>query len=470
MNDRKAEQNSKNQQAAEAATILIVEDEAIARKNLEHILKKEGYQTIAVDNGVKATELMQTTTVDLVVTDLKMENMDGMTVLEKTRELLPDTEVIMITGYATVNSAVQALKKGAYHYIAKPYKIDEVRKIVAEALLKRRLLIENRELKASLKSPGEVPFIVGKSDAMIEVKKTIRQIAPSDTNVLIFGESGTGKELAAKAIHHLSGRSENRFMAFNCGSFTEELMANELFGHEQGAFTGAQQKKAGLLETADGGTIFLDEVGDMPLSMQVRLLRAIQEKVFYRVGGTEPISTDVRFIAATHRDLNKDVADGLFRQDLFYRLNVISIPLPSLMQRPSDIPLLAHYFLEQKSQEMKKSVNAIDTEAMKLLTQYAWPGNVRELENVIERAVAFQNGPRITVDNLPDDIRNLSIETYRYSQDGIPTLEAQEKRYIQWVLEKCNGNKTKAAKIMAIDRVSLWRKIKRYNLEKEETP
>ena len=468
MNEQRSKGNGSGKlSAAAASTILIVEDEAIARKNLDHILKKEGYQTIAVDSGVRAIELMQTTTVDLVVTDLKMEKIDGMAVLEKTRELLPDTEVILITGYATVNSAVRALKKGAYHYIAKPYKIDEVRKIVAEALLKRQLLIENRKLKTSLKSPGEVPFIVGNSDAMIEVKKTIRQIAPSDTNVLILGESGTGKELAAKAIHHLSGRSENKFVAFNCGSFTEELMANELFGHEQGAFTGAQQKKAGLLEIADGGTIFLDEVGDMPIAMQVRLLRAFQEKIFYRVGGTAPISTDIRFIAATHRDLSKDVADGHFRQDLFYRLNVISLHLPPLSKRPSDIPLLAHFFLEQKNQSMKKDVTAIDTEAMKLLTRYAWPGNVRELENIIERALAFQNGPQITVDNLPDDIRNLSIETYRYSPDGTPTLEEQEKRYIQWVLEKCGGNKTQAAKTMGIDRVSLWRKIKRYHLEAE---
>ncbi|MGM0453735.1 MAG: sigma-54-dependent transcriptional regulator [Thermodesulfobacteriota bacterium] len=454
-----------NEQTADNPTILVVEDEEIARKNLEHILKKQGYHVISVDNGAQAVEEMQNATVDLVITDLKMENVDGMAVLEKTKELLPDTEVILITGYATVNSAVDAFKKGAYHYIAKPYKIDAVRKIVAEALLKRQLLIENRQLRASIRSPGEVPLIVGKSDAMTEVKKVIRQIAPSDTNVLIFGESGTGKELAARAIHQLSGRADNRFMAFNCGSFTEELMANELFGHEKEAFSGAQHKKAGLLETADGGTVFLDEVGDMPLSMQIRLLRAIQEKMFYRVGGVDPIATDVRFVAATHRDLSQDVADGHFRQDLFYRLNVISIHMPALAGRQSDIPLLAHYFLEEKSRAMNKDIRAIDPAAMRLLTQYGWPGNVRELENVIERAVAFENGPRITADNLPDDIRHMSIETYRHNPDDIPTLEEQEKRYIQWVLEKCDGNKTKAAKIMNIDRVSLWRKIKRYKLE-----
>ncbi len=459
-------QNNGGKESAETPAILIVEDEKITRNNLEHILQKQGYQTIAVDNGARAIELMKTTTVDLVVTDLKMKQVDGMAVLEKTRELLPDTEVIMITGYATVNSAVEALKKGAYHYIAKPYKIDEVRKVISEALLKRQLLLENRNLRASLKSPGEVPFLLGQSEAMLEIQKTIRQIAPSDTNVLILGESGTGKELAAKAIHHLSGRAQKRFVAFNCGSLTEDLMANELFGHEQGAFTGAGSKKAGLLETADGGTLFLDEVGDMPMSMQVRLLRAIQERIFYRVGGVDPVTTDVRFIAATHRDLSHDVAQGHFRQDLFYRLNVIAIQLPSLTRRHGDIPLLAHHFLTEKNKQMNKDIQSIEPEAMNLLSQYGWPGNVRELENVIERAVAFQNGERITVDNLPDDIRQLSTETYRHSADGTPpTLEEQEKRYIRWVLEKCGGNKTHAARIMDIDRVSLWRKMKRYKLE-----
>ncbi|MDY6904735.1 MAG: sigma-54 dependent transcriptional regulator [Thermodesulfobacteriota bacterium] len=464
MNERAADRN--DGRSAISATILIVEDEKIARNNLEHILKKEGYGTIAVDSGAGAIEVMQKTPVDLVLTDLKMKQVDGMAVLEKTRELQPDTEVILITGYATVNSAVEALRKGAYHYIAKPYKIDEVRKVVEEALLKRALLLENRKLRDALKSPGEVPFILGKSQAMLEVQKTIRQIAPTDANVLILGESGTGKEMAAKAIHHLSGRSQNRFVAFNCGSLTEDLMANELFGHEKGAFTGAREQKAGLLETADGGTLFLDEVGDMPLSMQVRLLRAIQEKVFYRVGGVDPVSTDVRFIAATHRDLNNDVAAGVFRQDLFYRLNVIAIHLPSLARRDGDIPLLAHHFLTEKSKMMNKEVQSIDPEAMKMLTQYGWPGNVRELENVIERALAFQNGSMITADNLPEDIRHLAVETYRQGDGGeIPTLEEQEKRYIQWVLEKCDGNKTHAAKMMNIDRVSLWRKIKRYRLE-----
>jgi DNA-binding NtrC family response regulator len=445
--------------------ILLVEDEDVARKNLGHILKKDGYGIVSVNSGAKALDVIREGDFDLVLTDLKMEGVDGMEVLKRSRDLQPHTEVVMITGYATVNSAVEAMKEGAYHYIAKPYKIDEVRKIVKEALLKRRLLLENLELKEALQKVQRVPYIVGKSEAMRPVLETIQQISTSETNVLILGESGSGKELVAKAIHHLSPRSGKRFVAFNCGSFTEELMANELFGHEKGAFTGADKDKVGLVEAADGGTIFLDEVGDMPLTMQVKLLRVIQEKEFLRVGGVDPISVDVRFIAATHRDLKEDVEKKLFRQDLYYRLNVISIHVPPLTERDGDIPLLAHYFLAQKSQAMKKDIHEIDRNVMDLLCKYSWPGNVRELENVIERAVALENGPVIREEDLPEFIRDLSIETYRQRSSGTPTIEEHEKRYIKWVLDKCEGNKTRAAQIMGIDRVSLWRKLKRYGME-----
>ena len=445
--------------------ILVVEDENIARKNLEHILNKVGYDVITADTGGKGLELLRSRSFDLVITDLKMEKVDGMRVLEETKQLHPHTEVIMITGYATVDTAVKAIKEGAYHYIAKPYKIDEVRKITKEALLKRRLILENLKLKESLREFLPVPFLVGKSAAMISVQKTIHQIASSNTNVLLLGESGTGKELAAKAIHNLSPRSEKKFVAFNCGSFTEELMASELFGHKKGAFSGAFEDKPGLIEVANGGTIFLDEIGDMPMSMQVKLLRVIQEKEFLRVGGVDPVSIDVCFIAATHRDLKEDMEKGHFRQDLYYRLNVITIKLPPLVDRNGDIPLLAHHFLARKTQEMKKDIHEIDGEAMELLSQYSWPGNVRELENIIERAVALENGCSIHINDLPDFIQNLSIETYRWNTSTIPTMEEQEKRYIQWVLEKTEGNKTKAARLMDIDRVSLWRKLKRYGLE-----
>ncbi len=445
--------------------ILVVEDEDVARKNLEHILKKGGYEVVSVNGGRKAIDLLKKREFDLVLTDLKMKKVDGMEVLKTTQDLWPYSEVVMITGYATVQSAVDAMKEGAYHYIAKPYKIDEVRKIVKEALLKRRLQLENMELREALQKVQRVPYIVGKSEAMMPVLETIQQISTSETNVLVLGESGSGKELVAKAIHQLSPRSEKRFVAFNCGSFAEELMANELFGHEKGAYTGAVEEKAGLVEAADGGTIFLDEIGDMPLSMQVKLLRVIQEKEFLRVGGVDPISVNVRFIAATHRDLKDDVEKGHFRQDLYYRLNVISIHVPPLAERNGDVPLLVHYFLAQKSQEMKREIQEVDREVMDLLNKYGWPGNVRELENVIERAVALEKGPIISKDDLPEYIRDLSIETYRQHSSGIPTAEEQEKKYIRWVLGKCDGNRTKAAKIMGIDRVSLWRRLKRYGMD-----
>ena len=448
--------------------ILVVEDEDIARKNLEHILIKSGYDVVSVSSGSKAIDLLQSNNFDLVITDLKMEKVDGMQVLNKAKDLQPFTEVIMITGYATIETSVQAMHEGAYYYIAKPYKIDEVRQITKQALLKRQLRLENIELKEILKKQRKITNIVGQSAVMMDIQKTIHQIAPSDINVLILGESGTGKELVARSIHQLSSRSEKEFIAFNCGSFTEELMANELFGHEKDAFTGATKAKAGLIKVANGGTVFLDEIGDMPLSMQVKLLRVIQEKEVLPVGGESAVSVDVRFIAATHRDLKEDVEKGDFRQDLFYRLNVITIKLPSLSERHGDIPLLAYHFLAQKSKDMNKDVQNIKKESMDLLCQYGWPGNIRELENVIERAVALANGPEITIGDLPDFISNLSIETYRRADSEIPNLEEQEKNYIKWVLDKCEGNKTKAAKVMGIDRVSLWRKIKRYGMEDEE--
>lgn len=444
--------------------ILLVEDEAIARRNLVHVLEKEGYTVVPAAGGREALDLLKSGTFDLVITDLKMDDVDGMGVLAQSRKINPFTEVIMITGYATVNSAVSAMKAGAYHYIAKPFKIDAVRKIVAEALLKRQLQLENMQLKETLASAGQAPLIIGESRAIRSVMKTINQIAGTHTNVLILGESGTGKELAARNIHHMSPRARNSFVAFNCGSFTEELMANELFGHEKGAFTGANREKAGLLETADGGTVFLDEIGDMPQTMQIKLLRAIQEGEIMRVGGVRPRPVDVRFIAATHRDLNEDIKQGHFRQDLYYRLNVITIDMPPLIDREGDIPLLANYFLAIKRKAMHKEIIDIHEDAMALLCRHSWPGNVRELENVIERGVALATGKTIMAGDLPDYLNNLSIETYRQPGESIPSLNEQEKRYIAWVLEKCGGNKTQAAAAMGIDRVSLWRKLKRFGL------
>ncbi len=448
--------------------ILIIEDDPMARKNLEYILGKEGYHVVSVDSGIKGLNQIKSTEFDLVITDFKMAKMDGLQVLEQTRRLQPHTEVIMVTGYATVDSAVTAMKEGAYHYIAKPYKIDEVRKIIKEALLKKSLQQENLALKNALKKNDPSPPIIGNSPGMDQVRKTITQVAQTDISVLILGESGTGKELVAKAIHNQSRRHSKEMVAFNCGSFSEDLMANELFGHEKEAFTGAGRIKKGLFEFADKGTVFFDEIGDMPLTMQVKILRVIQEKELMRVGGTATIPVDIRFIAATHRDLWQEVEDGRFRQDLYYRLNVVTIQLPPLVDRHGDIPLLAYHFLAKKNREMGRDVKEIDRAAMDCLVQYSWPGNVRELENIIERAIAMEPADVIHVESLPDHMSHLAIETYRTAPcDRIPTMKDQEKKYIKWVLEKTNWNKTRAAEIMGIDRVSLWRKIKSFKLEQD---
>jgi DNA-binding NtrC family response regulator len=445
-------------------TILIVEDDDVARENLAHILGKMGHEITSVSSGAKALALIEEHAFDLVITDLKMPQVDGMQVLAKSREMHPHTEVVMITGYATVDSAVDAMQKGAYHYLPKPYKIDLVRKIVSEALLKRRLYLENLTLKKSLAECRiDRPLLIGNSPAMRKVSRLLEQAAPSDSSVLIIGETGTGKELAARTIHQLSSRRDYPFVAFNCGAFTEELLANELFGHEKDAFTGANTQKIGLIETANGGTVFLDEIGDMPLNMQVKLLRVIEEKEVLRVGGTQPAPVDVRFVAATARDLSSDKEMNRFRPDLYYRLNVISIALPPLAHRDEDIPLLTYHFLAGKSQQAGKEIKSVDPEAMEVLCQYSWPGNVRELENVIERAVVMAQDSSIRLSDLPEDFLQFSVQTFRRNSSGkLPNLEQIEAKYIRWVLDRTGQNKTKAAEVLGIDRVSLWRKIKRF--------
>jgi DNA-binding NtrC family response regulator len=446
--------------------ILVVEDDDLARQNLEHILAREGYRVVACNNGTRGVQLLEKQEFDLILTDLKMKEVDGMQVLHKARTEQPHTEVVMITAYATVDSAVEAMRHGAYHYLPKPYKIDLVRKIVREALLKRQLYLENQALRREVAqfSRQDRPLMVGSSPAMVKVRQLLDQVASSDSNVLITGETGTGKELAAKTIHQLSPRSKQPFVAFNCGAFTEDLLANELFGHEKDAFTGATTKKIGLIETAHRGTVFLDEIGDMPLNMQVKLLRVIEEKEVLRVGGTVPKAVDVRFLAATARDLRQESDGGRFRLDLYYRLNVVSVSLPPLVERGEDILLLAQHFLVQKSRHAGKEVRGIDPEAMQILRHYSWPGNVRELENIMERGVVMARDDTVTVQDLPEDLLELSVHTYRQSGNHLPTLEEQEIKYIKWVLEQTAWNKTKAAEILGIDRASLWRKIKRHDL------
>lgn len=445
--------------------ILVVDDERITLKNLEYVLKKEGYEVITTSSGVKALKLLQEQEFDVVLTDLKMEKVDGMEILEKTKKLYPDTEVIMITAYATIPSAVETMKKGAYYYIAKPFKLDELRKVVKEALEKVRLKRENKILREQLEQYEGKVKIVTQNPEMLKLLEIAKQIAPTDCNVLLLGESGTGKELFARYIHFHSHRAKGPFLAINCGAFTEELLNNELFGHEKGAFTGAISLKKGFIEMANGGTLFLDEITEMTLSMQVKLLRVIQERELFRVGGTTPIKVDVRFIAATNRNIQELIKAGQFRQDLYFRLNVVSLHIPPLSKRKDDIPLLIQYFLKKYSSLMQKDVAEVSEEVMAILMNYDFPGNVRELENIIERGVALTNSNKIEVAHLPEDLKLLNIKTFRKKEGRLPTLEEQEEAYIKWVLKEVGGNKSLAAQILGIDRVSLWRKLKKYGIE-----
>jgi DNA-binding NtrC family response regulator len=445
--------------------ILIVDDERIAVKNLEHILKKEGYSVSGTESASNALKLLEKQEFDVVLTDLRMEKIDGLQILKKCHELQPDTEVIMITGYATLESAVETMKKGAFHYIAKPFKLDLVRNIVKEAAEKVQLKRENRNLRDQIENFKGRVKVVTQDRAMQRLLETARQISPTDCNVLLTGESGTGKEVFARYIHTYSKRSEGPFFAVNCGAFNEELLSSELFGHEKGAFTGAATAKKGLVEMASGGTLFLDEITEMAPSMQVKLLRVIQEREVLRVGGTSPFNVDVRFIAATNRDLHEAIEKGSFRRDLYFRLNVVSLFIPPLSERRDDIPLLCYYFLNKYNALMKKEVREISPEVMAILQGYDFPGNVRELENIIERGVALSNGGALDVAHLPEDLKVISVKTFRKREGKIPSLEEQEIAYIQWVLKEVGDNKTIASQILGIDRVSLWRKLKKYGLE-----
>ncbi|MGQ9485309.1 MAG: sigma-54-dependent transcriptional regulator [Desulfosoma sp.] len=446
-----------------AADILVVDDERIARENLAHVLTKEGYHVVVAESGEQALRELEKQTFDLVLTDLRMESLGGMAVLERCKELSPTTEVIMITGYASVSSAVEAMKKGAYYYLPKPFKLDEVRHLVRNALERRRLHHEVQELRRQVAEGAAKVALVGKSAKMQALQRMIEQIAPTDCNVLILGETGTGKELVARAIHRLSPRADKRFMALNCAAFSEELLANELFGHEKEAFTGAKNVKVGLLEAASGGTTFLDEVGDMPLSMQAKLLRVLQEKRLLRVGGTEEIPVDIRVLAATNKDLSKEMATGKFRQDLYYRLNVVTLYVPTLAERKDDIPLLCRHFLNKAAAAQGKNVREIAPEVLDILLRYEFPGNVRELENIMERAVALAQGPTILPEHLPPDLQYITLRMSHPPFREFLTLEEAEKEYILWVLKKVRGNRTRAAEILGINRASLWRKLKSYN-------
>ena len=445
--------------------LLVVDDERIALANLKHVLGKAGYEVTATSSGARALEMLDEQPFDAVLTDLRMEQVDGMQVLRHCRERGVDAEVIVITGFATPESAVEAMREGAFYYIVKPFRLDEVRKVVAEAVEKSRLRRENRDLRSRLDSLEGRGRIVTQDETMLRLLDTARQVAPTDCNVLVVGDTGTGKELLARHVHDASRRARGPFVAINCGAFSEDLLANELFGHEKGAYTGATGQKTGLVEAAQGGTLFLDEVTEMTPAMQVKLLRLLQEREFLRLGASAPVPADVRFVAATNRDPQQAVKDGVFRQDLYFRLNVVTLKLPALAARKADIPLLCASFLHRYSALMGKEVEAVAPEALDLLMAYDFPGNVRELENLIERGVAVAASDRIEAAHLPEEVRGAGAPAPRGRDGTILTLEEMERNYIRWVLDELGGNQQAAAQRLGIDRVTLWRKLKRYALE-----
>jgi two-component system, NtrC family, response regulator PilR len=447
--------------------ILLVDDERSVREFLAIYLKRAGHKVETVADTTEARAAISRHEFDVLITDLRMPDGTGLDVLETSKRLHPETQVIVVTAYATAETAIAAMKAGAYDYLLKPFKVDEVGLVVERALERRTLLRQNVTLRAEIQGRYRLDRLLGKSTAMGRLFDMIRKIAPTRTSVLLVGESGTGKELAARALHELSPRSDRPFIAVNCGAIPEALLESELFGHLKGAFTGATTRKEGLFDAANGGTLFLDEIGELPQSMQVKLLRALQERRIKPVGGVTETEVDVRIVAATNRDLETEVERGSFRQDLFYRLNVIQIRMPPLRERREDIPLLVDHFLRKFSAEHGRAVTEIDPAAMSALTGYNFPGNVRELENLIERAVTLSSDMRVTVDTLPD----LNPGGARAGRTGpeLPTegldlereVETFERGIVLRALERTGGNRTEAARLLGISFRSM-----RYRLSK----
>jgi DNA-binding NtrC family response regulator len=444
--------------------IAVVDDEDIVRTRLQKALAKENHIVHTFGSGEEFLAGLESTRYDLAFLDVVLPGISGTDILKQVKNAFPEMEVILITGYASIDSAIQAVKLGAFHYISKPFKLDEIRNLADKALEHKRLLSENRYLRSRLDAGDGLGEMIGVSTGIRDVFSMVRKVAPLDCNVLIQGESGTGKELVARSIHRESKRKDKPFVAFNCGGFTEELISSELFGYERGAFTGATATKIGILETSHGGTAFMDEIGDMPLAMQGKLLRVIQEKQIMRVGGNKPIQLDLRFIAATNKDLKRVVQEGRFREDLYFRLNVVQITLPSLVQRKDDIPLLIGHFLQKYSHKFSKRIRGIDSAAQKILLAYTYPGNVRELENIIERAVALAEHEVVAVDDLPVDLREYSVIPYSKWQ----TMEEQEREYLEKVLASTDYNLGQSATILDLPRTTLWRKMKKYGLSKQK--
>jgi two-component system response regulator PilR (NtrC family) len=447
--------------------ILIVEDENSMREVLRILLEGESYEVISASDGLKGLSYIDKDIFDLVITDIKMPGADGFEVLKKVKHISPDTIVLMITAFGTTEAAIEAMKLGAYDYINKPFKIDEIRLIVKKALEKKRLSEEVSLLRDKVKITYRLENIIGQSSKMQELFRLIPKVAQSISNVLIIGESGSGKELVAMALHNLSNRKDRNFVAINCSAFPEGLLESELFGHMKGSFTGAMQNKQGLFEVADSGSLFLDEIGEMPINLQSKLLRVLENGTFRRVGGTTDIRVDVRVISATNKDIKEEIASGRFREDLYYRLNVVPIHIPSLRERREDIPLLVEHFLKKISDQTKR----VTPEAMRILIEYPWKGNVRELENVIERVALLTEKEEITPAELPNEIIGYAEEIKEIpelTEEGInleTIMTDIEKKYLLKALEKSRGVKKNAAKLLNLTFRSFRHRLSKYGIK-----
>ncbi len=440
------------------ADILIVDDERTIRDSLQMVLDEEGYHSDIASDGIEAIEKAEKNNFDIIITDLKMPEMDGLALLERCRKICPQTSIMIITAHASLESAIQALRMGAYDYILKPFDFEDVLLKIKRLIKHKELIIENQSLLREVEERYDFSHIVGQSPQMKKIFKLIEKIARTKSNVLISGPSGTGKELVARAIHYNSNRKHKPFVAINCGAIVDTLMESEFFGHVKGSFTGAVRDKDGHFKMANGGTLFLDEVGDIPLHLQVKLLRAIEESEILPVGGTNPVKIDVRIIAATNRDLAKEMDKGAFRDDLYYRLNVVEIKLPSLSERRQDIPLLIHHFINKYNKEMNRKILNVDNESMRILMNYSWKGGIRELENVIERALILCEGNYITPEDLPP---NMIDSDFR---GPIPdrlkdAVAAFEREHIIQILQRTANNKEETAKMLDISLSSLYRKM-----------
>jgi DNA-binding NtrC family response regulator len=442
--------------------VLIVEDEELMRSILRQLLEEAGYDVFSADSAETAIEIFAANDIAVTLTDIKMAGRDGLALLDEIKAVDESAVVIIMTAYSSVDSAIAALRKGAYDYVTKPFVNDDLLKTIENAATQRQLFHENRLLKRELQKQYNFSEIVGKSDKLQHVFDLVNKVAGTNANVLISGESGTGKELIARSVHFNSSRSEKPFLAVNCGALPESLLESELFGHTKGSFTGAFADKKGLFRSVAGGTLFLDEVGEMPQTLQVKLLRALQEHEVTPVGSSATQKFDARIIAATNRNLEFEVAEGRFREDLFYRLNVIEIVMPPLRERREDIPLLVKHFIAKASQTQHSQSKTVTKDAMKAIGSYDWPGNVRELENAVERAIILA-GDEIRLDDLPPKVRSNTAGYETNDTNGFrQTLDDMEKRYILEILKAVDEDKTKAANILGIDLSTLYRKLKRY--------